>query len=54
MEMRRVVVTGLGSLTPIGNTVEEYWQGPSQVVLYRNMTCTNVSYHLGNEVRTEP
>lgn len=27
MEMRRVVVTGLGSLTPIGNTVEEYWQG---------------------------
>ncbi len=27
MEMRRVVVSGLGSLTPIGNTVEEYWQG---------------------------
>ncbi len=26
MEMRRVVVTGLGALTPIGNTVEEYWQ----------------------------
>lgn len=26
MEMRRVVVTGLGSLTPIGNTVDEYWQ----------------------------
>lgn len=24
--MRRVVVTGLGALTPIGNTVEEYWQ----------------------------
>lgn len=24
---RRVVVTGLGSLTPIGNTVDEYWQG---------------------------
>lgn len=24
--MRRVVVTGLGSLTPIGNTVDEYWQ----------------------------
>ncbi len=26
MEMRRVVVTGLGALTPIGNSVEEYWQ----------------------------
>jgi len=25
MELRRVVVTGLGALTPIGNTVEEYW-----------------------------
>lgn len=25
MELRRVVVTGLGSITPIGNTVPEYW-----------------------------
>ncbi|GIV54766.1 MAG: 3-oxoacyl-[acyl-carrier-protein] synthase 2 [Candidatus Kapaibacterium sp.] len=25
--MRRVVVTGLGALTPIGNTVAEYWEG---------------------------
>ena len=25
MELRRVVVTGLGALTPIGNTVSEYW-----------------------------
>jgi 3-oxoacyl-[acyl-carrier-protein] synthase II len=25
MELKRVVVTGLGVLTPIGNTVEEYW-----------------------------
>ena len=24
--MRRVVVTGMGALTPIGNTVEEFWQ----------------------------
>ncbi|MEX2511679.1 MAG: beta-ketoacyl-ACP synthase II, partial [Cyclobacteriaceae bacterium] len=24
---RRVVVTGLGALTPIGNTVDEYWNG---------------------------
>ena len=26
MELRRVVVTGLGALTPIGNDVETYWQ----------------------------
>ncbi len=27
MELKRVVVTGLGALTPIGNNLEEYWQG---------------------------
>jgi 3-oxoacyl-[acyl-carrier-protein] synthase II len=27
MELRRVVVTGLGALTPIGNTLPEYWEG---------------------------
>ena len=27
MELRRVVVTGLGALTPIGNTKDEYWNG---------------------------
>ena len=26
MNLKRVVVTGLGSLTPIGNTVPEYWK----------------------------
>src|SRR5690606_7701550 len=25
MELKRVVVTGLGALTPIGNTIPEYW-----------------------------
>lgn len=25
MELRRVVVTGIGALTPIGNNIEEYW-----------------------------
>ena len=32
MELRRVVVTGLGALTPIGNTVEEFWDGLSKGV----------------------
>ena len=27
MELKRVVVTGLGALTPIGNTVDDYWNG---------------------------
>lgn len=26
-ERKRAVVTGLGAITPIGNTLEEYWQG---------------------------
>ena len=24
---RRVVITGLGAITPIGNTVDEFWEG---------------------------
>lgn len=27
MQLRRVVVTGLGALTPIGNTLQAYWEG---------------------------
>jgi len=27
MQIKRVVVTGLGALTPIGNNIEEYWNG---------------------------
>ncbi|WP_299212800.1 beta-ketoacyl-ACP synthase II [uncultured Aquimarina sp.] len=27
MNLKRVVVTGLGALTPIGNNIEEYWDG---------------------------
>jgi 3-oxoacyl-[acyl-carrier-protein] synthase II len=30
MELKRVVVTGLGALTPIGNNIKEYWEGLSQ------------------------
>jgi 3-oxoacyl-[acyl-carrier-protein] synthase II len=32
MQLRRVVVTGLGALTPIGNNVGEYWQSLSNGV----------------------
>ena len=27
MELKRVVVTGLGALTPLGNNVNDYWNG---------------------------
>jgi 3-oxoacyl-[acyl-carrier-protein] synthase II len=27
MQLKRVVVTGLGALTPLGNSVQEYWNG---------------------------
>ena len=27
VELKRVVVTGMGAITPLGNTVTEYWQG---------------------------
>ncbi|MGZ8525857.1 MAG: beta-ketoacyl synthase N-terminal-like domain-containing protein, partial [Chitinophagaceae bacterium] len=27
MELKRVVVTGIGALTPLGNTVDDYWTG---------------------------
>jgi 3-oxoacyl-[acyl-carrier-protein] synthase II len=27
MELKRVVVTGMGALTPLGNTIPEYWNG---------------------------
>lgn len=27
MEFKRVVITGMGALTPLGNTVDEYWNG---------------------------
>lgn len=32
MELKRVVVTGLGALTPLGNNVQEYWNGLSNGV----------------------
>lgn len=37
MELKRVVVTGIGALTPIGNTLEEYWNGLSNGVSGANL-----------------
>src|SRR5699024_9250780 len=27
MKLKRVVITGLGALTPIGDNIQEYWKG---------------------------
>ncbi|MFM8242040.1 MAG: beta-ketoacyl synthase N-terminal-like domain-containing protein, partial [Crocinitomicaceae bacterium] len=27
MQLKRVVVTGMGALTPLGNSLESYWEG---------------------------
>jgi 3-oxoacyl-[acyl-carrier-protein] synthase II len=37
MQLKRVVVTGLGALTPIGNSIQEYWDGliNGKVVLHQ-------------------
>ncbi len=32
MELKRVVVTGIGALTPIGNTAQEFWKGLTEGV----------------------
>lgn len=36
MKKRRVVVTGMGALTPIGNTTQEFWEG---LISGRNGAC---------------
>lgn len=37
MQLRRVVITGLGALTPIGNNLTEYWEGLSNGVSGANL-----------------
>jgi 3-oxoacyl-[acyl-carrier-protein] synthase II len=55
MEARRVVVTGLGALTPLGNTVEEYWsalkEGRSGVGPITRFDATGYPTRIAAEVR---
>lgn len=37
MELKRVVVTGLGTINPLGNTIPEYWEGLANGVSGCNM-----------------
>ena len=40
MKNRRVVITGLGAITPIGNNIQEYWKG-----LYEGVSGANLITH---------
>jgi 3-oxoacyl-[acyl-carrier-protein] synthase II len=52
---RRVVVTGLGALTPVGNTTEEYWsaltQGKSGIGPITKFDATGFPTRIAGEVR---
>lgn len=55
MELKRVVVTGLGALTPIGNNVSEYWdhlkKGASGADLITHFDTTNFKSKFACEVK---
>jgi 3-oxoacyl-[acyl-carrier-protein] synthase II len=55
MERRRVVVTGLGMVCPIGNTVEESWRNASQGVTgigpIQRFDTADLEVRFGGEVR---
>ncbi len=55
MELKRVVVTGLGALTPIGNTISEYWesliQGKSGAAIIKQFDASLFKTHFACEVK---
>ena len=55
MERRRVVVTGMGILSPIGNSVEEAWQnaanGVSGIGLIERFETSDLPVNFGGEVK---
>ncbi|HAO47349.1 MAG TPA: beta-ketoacyl-[acyl-carrier-protein] synthase II, partial [Chitinophagaceae bacterium] len=55
MALKRVVVTGLGALTPLGKTVESYWQGLTDGVsgcdLIKQFDCSKFKTRFACEVK---
>ena len=51
---RRIVITGIGVLTPIGNNLEDFWKntlaGKSGVRTIQSMDTTNYDCKIGGEV----
>ena len=55
MYMRRVVVTGMGALTPIGNNLHEYWNGLKEGIsgsdMIRNFDCSKFKTRFACELK---
>lgn len=55
MQLKRVVVTGMGAITPIGNTLEEYWNalvaGTSGAGLITHFDTSNYKVKFACEVK---
>lgn len=55
MQLRRVVVTGLGALTPVGNSAQETWKslvkGVSGIAPITLFDATNFKTHFAGEVK---
>src|SRR3990167_8073358 len=55
MELKRVVVTGLGAVTPLGNTVSKYWkslcEGVSGADLITHFDCSKFKTRFACEVK---
>ena len=49
MELKRVVVTGLGALTPIGNNIQEYWDA----LISGKSGCAPITYFDAEKFKTK-
>lgn len=49
MELKRVVVTGLGALTPIGNNIQEYWDA----LINGESGCAPITYFDSEKFKTK-
>ena len=49
MTLRRVVVTGMGALTPIGNNLNSYWNG----LISGTSGCSNITHFDTSEFKTK-
>ena len=58
MAKRRVVVTGLGMTTPVGNTVDEVWsnilQGKSGISLLQHFDTSDFTVRIGGSIKNLP
>ena len=58
MAKRRVVVTGLGMTTPVGNTVDEVWsnilQGKSGISLLQHFDTSDFTVSIGGSIKNLP